>query len=62
MASFQSVERCDRLRFPAPAFRPLRHFQGFGSPAKQPDQVDRVIFRENTEGIFAGIEYQAVPG
>jgi len=39
--------------------RPVRWFQGVPSPVKHPDKVDVVIFRENTEDIYAGIEYQA---
>lgn len=39
--------------------RPVRYFQGVPSPVKHPEQVDMVIFRENTEDIYAGIEYQA---
>jgi isocitrate dehydrogenase len=37
--------------------RPVRYFQGVPSPVKQPELVDMVIFRENTEDIYAGIEY-----
>jgi isocitrate dehydrogenase len=39
--------------------RPVRHFAGVPSPVKQPGLVDMVIFRENTEDIYAGIEYPA---
>lgn len=39
--------------------RPVRHFDGVPSPVKHPEHVDMVIFRENTEDIYAGIEYQA---
>jgi isocitrate dehydrogenase len=39
--------------------RPVRHFAGVPSPVKQPDLVDMVVFRENTEDIYAGIEYRA---
>jgi len=39
--------------------RPVRWFQGVPSPAKHPEKVDMVIFRENTEDIYAGIEYVA---
>ncbi|WP_274364894.1 NADP-dependent isocitrate dehydrogenase [Paenibacillus thermotolerans] len=39
--------------------RPVRYFQGVPSPVKRPELVDMVIFRENTEDIYAGIEYQA---
>ncbi len=39
--------------------RPVRHFEGVPSPVKRPEQVDMVIFRENTEDIYAGIDYPA---
>ncbi|MFM7230541.1 MAG: NADP-dependent isocitrate dehydrogenase [bacterium] len=39
--------------------RPVRWFQGVPSPVKAPEKVDMVIFRENTEDIYAGIEFQA---
>ncbi|HXE57306.1 MAG TPA: NADP-dependent isocitrate dehydrogenase [Gemmatimonadales bacterium] len=39
--------------------RPVRYFAGVPSPVKQPEQVDMVVFRENTEDIYAGIEYRA---
>jgi isocitrate dehydrogenase len=38
--------------------RPVRWFKGVPSPVKKPDQVDMVIFRENTEDIYAGIEFE----
>lgn len=38
--------------------RPVRYFQGVPSPVKRPEDCDMVIFRENTEDIYAGIEYQ----
>jgi isocitrate dehydrogenase len=38
--------------------RPVRHFQGVPSPVKRPDQVDLIIFRENTEDVYAGIEWR----
>ncbi|WP_118950155.1 NADP-dependent isocitrate dehydrogenase [Taibaiella helva] len=38
--------------------RPVRWFQGVPSPVKHPEWVDMVIFRENTEDIYAGIEYK----
>lgn len=38
--------------------RPVRHFNKVPSPVKRPEEVDMVIFRENTEDIYAGIEYQ----
>ena len=37
--------------------RPVRYFTGVPSPVKHPEKVDMVIFRENTEDIYAGIEY-----
>jgi isocitrate dehydrogenase len=37
--------------------RPVRYFQGVPSPVKHPEKVDMTIFRENTEDIYAGIEY-----
>src|SRR3954463_9540191 len=39
--------------------RPVRYFQGVPSPVKHPEKVDMVIFRENTEDIYAGIEWAA---
>ena len=39
--------------------RPVRWFQGVPSPVKHPEAVDMVIFRENTEDIYAGIEFEA---
>lgn len=38
--------------------RPLRYYSGTPSPVKQPELTDMVIFRENTEDIYAGIEFQ----
>ena len=37
--------------------RPVRYFEGVPSPVRHPEKVDMVIFRENTEDIYAGIEY-----
>jgi isocitrate dehydrogenase len=39
--------------------RPVRYFEGVPSPVKRPELTDMVIFRENTEDIYAGIEFQA---
>src|SRR5262245_24452096 len=39
--------------------RPVRYFEGVPSPVKRPDLTDMVIFRENSEDIYAGIEFQA---
>ena len=38
--------------------RPVRWFKGVPSPVKAPEQIDMVIFRENTEDIYAGIEFE----
>jgi isocitrate dehydrogenase len=38
--------------------RPVQYFTGVPSPVKEPEKTDMVIFRENTEDIYAGIEYQ----
>ena len=38
--------------------RPVRHFEGVPSPVKAPEDVDMVVFRENTEDIYAGIEWK----
>ena len=39
--------------------RPIRYFEGVPSPVKRPELIDMVIFRENTEDIYAGIEWNA---
>ncbi len=39
--------------------RPVRYFPGVPSPVKEPEKVDMVVFRENTEDIYAGIEFKA---
>lgn len=39
--------------------RPVRYFEGTPSPVKHPEKVDMAIFRENTEDIYAGIDYEA---
>ena len=39
--------------------RPIRYFSGVPSPVKHPDHVDMVIFRENSEDIYAGVEFLA---
>ncbi len=39
--------------------RPVRYFEGVPSPVKHPEYVDMVIFRENTEDIYAGVEFEA---
>ncbi len=42
--------------------RPVQYFNGVPSPVKHPELVDMVIFRENTEDIYAGIEWEAYSG
>ena len=39
--------------------RPVRYFKGVVSPLKEPEKTDITIFRENTEDIYAGIEWEA---
>ncbi len=39
--------------------RPVRYFNGVPSPVKKPEDVDMVIFRENTEDIYCGVEWEA---
>ena len=39
--------------------RPVRHYAGVPSPLKKPEKVDVVIFRENTEDVYSGIEFQS---
>ncbi|HCV43763.1 MAG TPA: NADP-dependent isocitrate dehydrogenase, partial [Bacteroidetes bacterium] len=39
--------------------RPVQYFEGVPSPVKHPEMIDMVIFRENTEDIYAGIEWKA---
>jgi len=38
--------------------RPIRYFKGVPTPVKEPEKVDMVIFRENTEDIYAGLEFE----
>lgn len=39
--------------------RPIRHFGGLETPVKHPENVNMIVFRENTEDVYAGIEYAA---
>jgi len=39
--------------------RPVRYYQGVPSPVKHPERLDIIIYRENTEDVYAGIEYKA---
>ena len=39
--------------------RPVQYFKGVPSPVKEPEKINMVIFRENSEDIYAGIEYEA---
>ncbi|MBO5491389.1 MAG: NADP-dependent isocitrate dehydrogenase [Desulfovibrio sp.] len=40
--------------------RPVRHFEGLETPVKHPERVNMVIFRENTEDVYAGVEFAAL--
>ena len=53
------IERCIRQELDLyTCLRPVRYFEGVPSPVKRPEDTDMVIFRENTEDIYAGIEYE----
>src|SRR5258708_6402645 len=39
--------------------RPVRYFEGVGSPMREPEKLNVVIFRENTEDVYAGLEWKA---
>src|SRR5471032_2006068 len=39
--------------------RPVRYFKGVGAPMKHPEKIDLVIFRENVEDVYSGIEFRA---
>lgn len=39
--------------------RPVRYYEGVPSPLKEPQKIDMVVFRENTEDVYAGVEWQA---
>lgn len=39
--------------------RPIRYFEGINSPVREPEKVDITVFRENTEDLYSGIEFQA---
>src|SRR5215831_18246298 len=39
--------------------RPVRYFEGVGSPMKEPERLNIVVFRENTEDVYAGMEWKA---
>src|SRR3989304_6227557 len=39
--------------------RPVRYFEGVPSPVRHPEEVDMVIFRENTEDIYTGLEFES---
>lgn len=39
--------------------RPIQYFEGIESPVKRPDLIDMVVFRENTEDVYAGIEWES---
>jgi isocitrate dehydrogenase len=56
---FRSINVYLRMRFDLYAcVRPVRHFKGVEAPNKRADRVDMVIFRENTEDVYCGIEFK----
>src|SRR5947199_410034 len=57
---FRSINVYLRLRFDLYAcVRPVRYFKGVEAPNKRADKVDMVIFRENTEDVYCGIEFKS---
>ncbi len=59
-AGFRSLNVALRQIFDLYAcIRPVRYFPGIQSPVKNPEKVDMVVFRENTEDVYAGIEWEA---
>jgi isocitrate dehydrogenase len=57
---FRSINVYLRMRFDLYAcVRPVRHFQGVEAPNKRADKVNMVIFRENTEDVYCGIEFKS---
>src|SRR5438105_39166 len=57
---FRSINVYLRMRFDLYAcVRPVRHFKGVDAPNKNADKVDMVIFRENTEDVYCGIEFKS---
>jgi isocitrate dehydrogenase len=57
---FRSINVYLRLRFDLYAcVRPVRHFKGVEAPNKRADKVNMVIFRENTEDVYCGIEFKS---
>ncbi|MFH1060622.1 MAG: isocitrate dehydrogenase (NADP(+)) [Pseudomonadota bacterium] len=57
---FRSINVALRQRLDLYAcIRPVRYIPGVPSPVKHPEQVDMVVFRENTEDVYAGIEWRA---
>jgi isocitrate dehydrogenase len=57
---FRSVNVALRQRLDLYAcVRPIRHIEGVPSPMKYPERVNMVVFRENTEDVYAGIEWEA---
>ncbi len=59
-SGFRSLNVTIRQRLDLYAcIRPVRFFQGIASPVKHPEHVDMVIFRENTEDLYAGIEWES---
>src|SRR5256886_563900 len=46
----------------SPCIRPVRYFEGVPSPMREPQRLDVVIFRENIEDVYSGVEYRAGSG
>lgn len=59
-AGFRSLNVALRMKLDLYAcIRPVRYIKGLPSPITQPEQVNMVVFRENTEDVYAGIEWEA---
>jgi len=57
--SFAERRPCGRSSTCTHAFRPVRYFQGVASPVKHPERMDVVVYRENTEDVYIGIEWRS---
>ena len=49
---------CGRFSISIACVRPVKYYKGMPSPVKHPERMDLVIFRENTEDVYAGIEWE----
>ena len=50
--------RCGRFSISTACVRPVKYYKGVPSPVKHPERMDVVIFRENTEDVYAGVEWE----